>query len=42
MAVLRCSAVVPDTFTGEEYNDMHFIYSLCSGNGRAAVVEYWQ
>jgi hypothetical protein len=26
-------------FTNEEYTDMHFVYSFCSGSGRAAVVE---
>jgi hypothetical protein len=32
---------MPNTFTNEEYADMHFVYSFCNGNGRAAVVEYW-
>jgi hypothetical protein len=33
---------MPNTFTNEEYANMHFIYSFGNGNCRAAVVEYWQ
>jgi hypothetical protein len=29
-------------FTYGEYADMHFVYSFGNGNGRAAVMEYWQ
>jgi hypothetical protein len=45
MAVLGCGAVIvkfPDRFTDENYNDKNFMYTFCNGNGRAAVVEYWQ
>jgi hypothetical protein len=28
-----------NTFTNEEYTNMHFMYSFCNGSGRAAVVE---
>jgi hypothetical protein len=31
-----------NTFTNEEYANMHFVYGLCSRNGRDAVVEYRQ
>jgi hypothetical protein len=33
---------MPNTFKDEEYADMHFVYYLCNGTGRATVVEYWQ
>lgn len=31
---------MPNTFTNEEYTDMHCGYGFCSANDRAAVVEY--
>jgi hypothetical protein len=30
---------IPNTFTNEEHSNMHFIYDICNGNGRAAAVE---
>jgi hypothetical protein len=32
---------MPNTFTVEEYADIHFVYGFGNVNGRAAVVEYW-
>lgn len=29
-----------NTFSNEEYADIHFIYGFCNGNARAAVTEY--
>jgi hypothetical protein len=43
--MLHCSMVVvkmPNTFTYEEYTNIHSIYCFCSGNGRNSTVEYQQ
>jgi hypothetical protein len=40
--VLQLAGVVkiPDNFANEEYAEMYFECGLCSGNGKAALVEY--
>ena len=33
---------IPNSFTNEEIANTHVVYSFCTGNGRAAVLEYLQ
>ena len=32
---------LPNSFTNEEYSNKHVVYSFCTGNGRAAGLEYF-